>query len=810
MLPGVDVLHRSFGAFLLSGSLIGVWVHSAAAQETRYAVGIRTITGAVQNQDRSLIDKARVFLRDQVGEIVAETVSDQSGGFSMTAPASGTYSVNAALGILRSQYVILKIGAVPPRPVLLTLDLPTEIALDVVAPLPPLKYRSSSETFSLNRKEIEALPRGNNIDLDQLLLTIPSAAADALKQVHIRQDHANLQFRIDDVPIPDTVTSTFTDVLTPRAWERSDIILGGPEARYGDRTAAVFTITPKGGTSPAFGSVQTFGGGFQTVNPSFEYGGMIGDKFRYYVLNSATQSFRGIDPPTVGRSIFHDQSLRNQTFLRGQYQPDILNSFSWTMLASVAKFQIPTSPGGVQNPMVVRLLQPTNHGFSPVPSQSVNEFQLENNQYGQMVWHHDIDARRYFYLAGYFRQTRATFVSDPLNVLSYSQDASSASAASQDRQSSSGGLLLERTDTVSPAHLLKAGFQVQGTQAVNKTRIYAFARDAMGNPTGPLLTLPVDNRTIGWRESAWVQDQWTPADRWTLNLGLRFDHIQALTTEGQFSPRVGLVYKANQANVFHAFYGRLFTPPFLESLAFLPQKTLGTTVQPENLANNRVRPERAHYFEVGSTHAITRKLTVQVTGYYKLNHNQSDDAQFGSTPLLDAIAFRRGYQRGIDVSFKAAFTKDLIGMGTVAWGQCKNFGLQSGQFLFNQEAINDINSKQGVFCDHSQFVTSSSALSYRLPEGTSITVQMLYGYGLRSTPPGGKVNSTHEPPYTVFNLSGTHVFPLGGPTKLLLGVDVLNLFDEQYFFNMSGQSIGLGVTHVGMPRSVFFRAQVLF
>jgi hypothetical protein len=70
----------------------------------------------------------------------------------------------------------------------------------------------------------------------------------ALGQTHIRQDHANQQFRIDGVPIPEGVSSTFTDVISPRMWERADIILGGMEAQYGNKTALVVDITSKSGT----------------------------------------------------------------------------------------------------------------------------------------------------------------------------------------------------------------------------------------------------------------------------------------------------------------------------------------------------------------------------------------------------------------------------------------------------------------------------------------------------------------------------------------------------------------------------------
>jgi hypothetical protein len=165
------------------------------------------------------VGQATVQVRNQEGAVVSDTVSNDAGEFSIKLPSEGTYSLSAMQGTLRSEYVVVKADALPATPVSLTLAPATELAIEVVSPLPPLQYRASSETYSLSRKEIEVLPRGNNIDLNELLYTIPSAAQSALKQVHIRQDHANLQLRIDGVPIPDTVTSTFSDVITPRAWD---------------------------------------------------------------------------------------------------------------------------------------------------------------------------------------------------------------------------------------------------------------------------------------------------------------------------------------------------------------------------------------------------------------------------------------------------------------------------------------------------------------------------------------------------------------------------------------------------------------
>ena len=767
------------------------------------------IRGAVQSQDLRRVGQVLVEVKDQEGTVVATAVSNDAGEFAISVPVPGTYSVSAVHDTFRSEYVVLMIERAAPGPVTLTLSQSREIALEVVSPLAPIHYKASSETYAVSRKDIESLPKGNNNDLHDVLLTIPSAAYGSLKQVHIRQDHANMQLRIDGVPIPETVSSTFSDVISPRAWERADIVLGGMEANVGNKTAALIDVTTKSGTKPAFGSLQLFGGSNQTVNPSLEYGGTIGEKFRFYILNSHVATNRGIEPPTLGHSVFHGQSERNQTFIRGDYQRDNTNAFSWVFLNSVAKYQIPTRPGLELDPsgQALPLLQAARPGYAAAPSQAIDENQKEQNQYAHMVWRHDVSANQFFSLAGYFRHTRATFKTDAFNVLAYSPDINGAQAADQDRMAYSGGLRLDYTYVHSKEHLIKTGFQFDRTQAVNKTRITAFD-DAL---TG-LVNVNADNRLIGYREEFWVQDQWTPNEQWTFNLGVRGDVVQYQRDEGQISPRLGATYKADQSNVFHAFYGRMFTPPNLEAISFAKLNVAGTTAQPENTTNNQPRAERAHYFEVGSYHALSSWATFELTGYYKIARYLSDAGQFGTTPLLNYFAFDRGWSRGVDGSLKFQVQENLTARANLAWGQCKGYGLQSGHFLLDQKEINDINSKGGVFCDHTQMVTSSAMVSYRMQERTTLSGQMLFGSGLRTAADDqAKTNSTHSPSYTIFNTSITHVIPLPWEgQKMLLGFDVVNLFDQKYYINRGEGSIGLGVSHAGMPRSFFFRGQWFF
>jgi len=179
--------------------------------------------------------------------------------------------------------------------------------------------------------------------------------------------------------------------------------------------------------------------------------------------------------------------------------------------------------------------------------------------------------------------------------------------------------------------------------------------------------------------------------------------------------------------------------------------------------------------------------------------------------LLNYIAFERGWTRGADAALKVWFMENLSGRANIAWGQCKGYGLQSGHNLVHFEEIADINSRSGVHCDHQQTLTASGILSYRLLDRTTFTGQVLFASGLRTAEEGAKTNSSHSPTYTIYNFSISHVIPLPWHgQKFVVGFDIVNALDQKYFINQGEGSIGLGVSHAGMPRSFFFRGQWFF
>src|SRR6478609_1300501 len=176
------IVRRALGAWLMTIILAAVWgtLSFVQAEDNERALAIK---GVVQNQDLRRVPQATIEVKNQDGEIVSAGVSNDAGEFKISVPDRGTYSVSAVQETYRSEYIVLMLGEEPTKPVTLTLSKTTEVSLEVVSPLPPIQTKVSSETYSLNRKEIETLPRGNNVNLEDLLVTIPSAVYGSLKQV---------------------------------------------------------------------------------------------------------------------------------------------------------------------------------------------------------------------------------------------------------------------------------------------------------------------------------------------------------------------------------------------------------------------------------------------------------------------------------------------------------------------------------------------------------------------------------------------------------------------------------------------------
>src|SRR5436853_1508279 len=59
--------------------------------------------------------------------------------------------------------------------------------------------------YTVGPDRLDSQSRGENAPFNQTMLRFPGVEQDSFGQLHVRDEHANLQYRIDDVLIPEGI-----------------------------------------------------------------------------------------------------------------------------------------------------------------------------------------------------------------------------------------------------------------------------------------------------------------------------------------------------------------------------------------------------------------------------------------------------------------------------------------------------------------------------------------------------------------------------------------------------------------------------
>ena len=137
--------------------------------------------------------------------------------------------------------------------------------------------------------------------------------------MHVRGEHANLQYRINDVLLPEGITG-FGAELNTRFADRVQLITGSLPAQYGFRTAGIVDIHTKSGAFEPGGDVSMYGGSYDTLTPSFDLGGSKGN-FNYFMDGSYNHNGIGIENPTSSATPIHDDTDQFKTFSYLSWHP---------------------------------------------------------------------------------------------------------------------------------------------------------------------------------------------------------------------------------------------------------------------------------------------------------------------------------------------------------------------------------------------------------------------------------------------------------------------------------------------------------
>ena len=652
-----------------------------------------------------------------------------------------------------------------------------------------------ASTYSISRDTIERLPQGDNTPVDKVILQMPGVSYDsavANPAFHVRNEYANVQIRINGVVVPEGV-SALGPFLDTNFMGSMSLLTGALPAQYGLRTAGVLDITSRAFAAPS-GAVSLYGGSRQTLTPSFDYGGSVGNS-EYFISARGTWNDLGIENPTPGLNAVHDQTQQGKFFGYAATLLDDSTRFSAISAASYAAFQIPNNPG--QTPLGDF---PFAAPVTSYDSSTLNETEYDTYAVTIAALQKrgtDGDAQ----IAAFSRYAEVHFMPDVFGDMVFNDVASDVI-----RQSTLTGIQGDASYMVNGRHTLRTGFAVTGEQTNVTNASTVMPVDALGNVTGPAFGITDQTSLLGWNIGAYVQDEWKLTDRLTLNAGLRFDQLYQFVDANQLSPRVALVYKPFAETTYHAGYARYFTPPY-QAQATQSNIALfaNTTNAPDVPLNSPVKPERASYYDIGVDQVVLPGLTMGLDGYYKSARDQIDDGQFGAALVLTQFNYATGFSEGGE--FKLKYNNgNFNAYANFSYNITEGKGVESNQYLIDYLDYQYLLTHYH-YTDDMQRMTGSAGVSYRIYD-TTMTADMIYGSGLRtgdlqSTPPVVP-NSEHTTPYAVFNTGIAHDITWSPDYKpLTVRFDVVNLLDQIYELR-TGVGIGEFAPQYGARRGYYF------
>ena len=646
-----------------------------------------------------------------------------------------------------------------------------------------LSPSTGSSLYVFTRQAIASLPLGESTPLNQVLLQAPGVVQDSYGALHVRGDHGNLQYRIDGIILPESI-SGFGQTLDTRLIHSISLLTGALPAQYGLRSAGVISIDTRSGAKLGNGgSVGVTAGSRGTFEPALSLHGHQG-RWSWFFSGDYLKNDIGIENPTPANSAIHDKTWQGRGFGELSYLLDDATRISVLAGVSNSRFQIPDNPG--QAPAYALA------GVGAYPSAILDERQRELTRFAIASVQGKLGVTDYQIATGQ-RYSQVDFSPDAIGDLIYNGVASTVG-----RSNRASTLQADFATPLGRGNTLRYGLYADFQRGIQDNTSRVFPADANGNQTGDVpLTIVDDNRLYARTLSTYAQDQWRVSDALTVNGGLRYDRIGGYLGESQLSPRLGAVYQLGEAWTLHAGYARYFTPPATELIAATDiAKFQGTSNALPTDANTNVRAMRSNYYDAGVQWAPSDSLTLGLDAYLSQTRNLLDEGQFGTALIFSDFNYRYGRSQGIE--FTANWQRGpLRAYFNLAGNAARGKRVASGQYNFAAAELAFIAS-HWIALDHAQRYTSSGGASYRFGDGTTLNADYLFGTGLRA----GFANTQTLPGYFQFNLGAARSFNVAGLGVIHTRLAVINVLDRVYAIR-DGSGIGVGAPQYGPRRGYY-------
>lgn len=741
------------------------------------------ISGTVSDSLMHPLPGATVVLHDSAGNTVKEATTGPDGTYQFPGVSFGDYTVEASSQGLISDHQHVQIGSSEIKTIDLMLvnsEEVVEISEDWSVPAPS---PATGSVATINRDQLAELPGAEARPVTEVIATQPGFVVDALGNVYVRGNHANIQYQVDGIPVPDSVGSMFAASIPVRLIDALEIYTGGMPAEFGNRLGAVVNLVTRHGGDHPEGNAQLRYGSFDTVEPGFAYSTRAG-RTGVFIGGSYLYSQRALDPPSID-PILHDTGSTGRVFSRIDYAPCEANRYELFVTYAHNRFQIPIDPSvGPLDPARPDLIRPVDQFGNDAPAfvpHDTNARETEDELFAAASWTHTLQNNHgQIQLAPLYKLSRGVLFADARHALGATADPQTTASDVSREAHHLGGIAaysLHRGN-----HLFKAGAQTD--LLLGSTQFTSYARDDVMGGIDPSMTSSGHDHTRAVASGVYAQDRWTRG-KLVLDLGLRADQLHVILGDGStddeigVSPRAGLSYEIAKDTVAHVFSGVLWQPPAPLDAANAA-RALGVVPAGQPIAYD-LKPESDVFSELGVASKLAKAVRGGLTAWGRYAWNQLDDTAVGSTSLLSNYNFRRGRAFGVEASLDVRIGPWFSAFANGSYGLAEGRGISSAKYLFSAE---DLASDGWQTLDHAQTLTANAGATVR-DHRFSVTSLVSYGSGLRT----GPANDQHVPQHVRADVSMQYTFePHGYPVRL--GVDVFNLFDAHYAYRIANGFVG--------------------
>ena len=584
------------------------------------------------------------------------------------------------------------------------------------------------------------LPQGSHGSINKVLLQAPGVTQDsaASGEIHVRNEHANLQYRINGITLPDGI-SGFGHVLDSKFIGNLALITGALPAQFGLRTSGVVDIQTKSGNafnkaaaSASMAAATAPHAELRIRRPRRQHG--------VFLHRPRFGSNLGIENPTASQTAIHDRTEQGNFF---SYTLDDARSDTPGVDHHRQHHKhVPNSEqSGPDTPAPHRAFGVTNFN-----SAQLNERQNEHNPFDVLALQKSVDGFD-GQIAAFTRYSTLHFLPDHVGDLVFNGIASDVYRQQLRQRIARRRVLPDQRCAYAARRLHGHGrkaHKISNVSTVLPLTISATRRCAVHRHRRQL----EDRRLSG----AYVQDEWRITNQLTLNTGLRFDQMWQYIDANQLSPRVNLIYKPFDGTTFHAGYARYFTPP---------QQALAAPVNLALFADTTAAADATHAKSgAAGTLALFRRRrgaedrhkasSSASTPITRRRADLLDDGQFGAALSSPASTTIKGENKGVELS------ANYINGNFSAYGNVA-VGAPDGQ----EHRLEPISVRRRTNSPTSPATTSTPTTPRWSPARPARPIfgrahgsarAMIYGSGLRC----GFANTDHVPPIRQVNLGVSH------------------------------------------------------